>query len=474
MSDDPTMAEVTPTAPAIDVPVRPDPSMLNREDIIAELQRRGKLPLPGAIPSLRDEQRKLELKKLAGSLDRADIENELARRKAQAELQAQPTDLEIKANKAGRERAATTALGVASTNPEDRAKALNDERHRSIETAFSQTVGALPEQFEKPANITPAPFNKFFEDKFAPQINAQQDPRFPLGSKEDNQLRAQNYNRLFSDPKVQDQYNKYVEDTAAQTVPIKRGDPEYYVKLEEAVREKAAQEAYNAAKIKAVPGVLEAQAKAEAEAPEKIATQEKKLRDEIQNNKVLENAKLQLAAVQQIRDLASKPKPTNQDDLGLIYSAVRALDPVSAVREGEIKLLQSGIPKFAQLAIWYNSIVGRPNAVLDAQTRKNILGMADTQEKTALKNAAPELKRYHQAASENGLSVGRIFSTTEQQIIHGPPSANTATAAPQEKVSRDEADSAPTVSSPSQAPPTARFIRRASDGKVFVNPNFKG
>lgn len=473
MNDDPTMAEVTPTAPAIDVPVRPDPSMLNREDIIAELQRRGKLPLPGAIPSLREEQRKLELKKLAGSLDRADVENELARRKAQAELQAQPTDLETQANAAGRERVAGAALGIASTDPESRAKALNDERNRSVETAFAQTVGTLPDQFEEPANIAPVPFDRFFEDKMAPQINAQQDPRFPLGSKEDNQLRAQNYNRLFSDPKIKSMYDKYVTDTSKQTVPIKRGDPKYYAKLEEAVREKSAQDAYNAAKIKAVPGVLEAQAKAEAEAPEKIATQEKKLRDEIQNNKVLENAKLQLAAVRQIRDLASKPNPTNQDDLGLIYAAVRALDPVSAVREGEIKLLQSGIPKYAQLAIWYNSIVGNPNGVLDTQTRKNILGMADTQEKTALTNAAPELKRYHQAATESGLSVGRIFSTTEQQIIHGPAKA-TPSPSSNEKIPRDEADAAPTVIAPSQAPANAKWIKRASDGKLFLNPKFKG
>lgn len=473
MNDDPTVAEVAPVTPAVDVPVRPDPSMLSRDNIMAELQRRGAVQAPGTIPSLRDEQRKLELKKVAGSLARADIENELARREAQTKLQAQPTDLETQANAAGRERAATTAVGVASTNPEDRAKALNEERNRSIETAFAQTVGHLPDQFEKPANITPAPFDQFFHDKFAPEINAQQSPQFPLGSKEDNQLRAQNYNRLFSDPKVKSMYDKYVTDTSKQTIPIKRGDPEYYAKLEDAVREKAAQDAYNAAKIKAVPGVLEAQAKAEAEQPEKIATMSKKLRDEVQNNKILENAKLQLGAVEQIKALTSKPNPSNQDDLSLIYSTVRALDPVSAVREGEIHLLQKGVGLPTQVMTAWNSILGNPNAVLTPQIRKNLARMAETQAQTARKAALPELKRYHQSATEQGLPVSQIFSSSEMDILHPHEPGEASPAASPDKISRDESDSAPTVANPKQAPANARFIKRASDGKTFVNPNYK-
>lgn len=472
MNDDPTVAEVTPTAPTIDIPVRPDPSMLNREDIIAELQRRGKLPLPGAIPSLRDEQRKLELKKLAGSLDRADIENELARRKAQAELQAQPTDLETQANAASRERAATTALGVASTSPEDRAKALNDERNRSVETAFAQTVGRLPEQFEEPANITPVPFEQFFEDKFAPQINAQQDPRFPLGSKEDNQLRAQNYNRLFSDAKVKSMYDKYVTDTSKQTVPIKRGDPKYYTKLEEAVREKAAQDAYTAAKLKAVPGVLEAQAKASAEAPGKQQESSKKLRDEIQNNKILENAKLQIVASNQIKQLTSKPNPSNQDDLAIIYSTVRALDPVSAVREGEISLLKKGVGLPTQVVTAFNSVFGNPNAVLTPEIRKSLAKLAETQAKTARQTAQPELKRYFQSASSQGLPTSEIFSSEEMDVLH-PHEPSPQAAATEQRISREEADSAVTVTDPALAPSDKKYIR-SPDGRTFLNPNFKG
>lgn len=473
MNDDPLAPEVAPVAAApVTVPVRPDPAMLSREHIEAELQRRGVMQAPGSLPSLRDEERKLKLKQIAGSLARVDIENELARREAETKLKAQPTDLESQANSAGRERAATTALGVASTNPEDRAKALNEERHRSVENAFAQTVGTLPDQFEEPANIQPVPFDQFFEDKFAPQINGQQDPRFPLGSKEDNQLRAQNYNRLFSDSKVKSMYDKYVTDASKATTPIKRGDPKYYAKLEEAVREKVAQDAYTAAKLKAVPGVLEAQAKGAAEAPGKIQESSKKLRDEIQNNKILENAKLQMVASNQIKQLTSKSNPSNQDDLAIIYSTVRALDPVSAVREGEISLLKKGVGLPTQVMTAFNSIFGKENAVLTPEIRKSLSKLAESQAKTARKTAEPELKRYFNAASTQGLPLTDIFSTEEMDVLH-PGEASASEPAPTTTVGREEADSAVTVTDPKLAPADKKYIK-SPDGRTFLNPNFKG
>lgn len=469
----------------IDVNVAP-----SRDSVIAELRNRGhqfdaggnpataqlnQTLEAGGVPSLRDAQRQLKLKETAGAIDRSALMNELLSRRAKGELFQMPTHAENEAAAMQRGNAAAAAQGVASEDPNTRAKSLNDSRNRQVESAYAQTVGTLPETFEIPSNTTPKPFDMFFHDQFGPQINGQQDPQFPLGSKEDNQLRAQNYNRLFSDPNVKKLYDKYSKDTANRTTSVQRGTPEYYAKLEGAVKEKVAQDAYNAALNKAVPGVLEQQAKAEAELPGKIGESSKKLRDEIQNNKILENAKLQLGAVEQIRGLTSKPNPSNQDDLALIYSTVRALDPVSAVREGEITLLKKGAGLPTQITTAFNSIFGNENAVLTPEIRKNLARMAETQAATARKAALPELKRYHQSATEQGLPVSQIFSSSEQDLIHGDhgPESKSAPAAPAHAVSPEDLNSAVTVQNPKDAPADKKYIK-SPDGRTFLNPNFKG
>lgn len=472
---------VNPATTPSDPMVRPDISAVPREEVIAEMVKRGIIPPQMAqptqgIPSLRSAERNVRLQKLAGEQDRVGLINELARRKAQTDLMALPTQAETDANLATRGRAAGVASASASTDPNVRAQSLNDERNRSVETAYSQVVGPLPEQYETPANITPKPFDAYFHENFAAQINAQQDPRFPLGSKEDNQLRAQNYNRLFSDPKTKSLYEKYVTDTGKRTAVIARGTPEYYERLQEELVEKQVRTALEAAKMKAIPGMMEAQAKADAEAPGKIADNSKKLRDEIQGNKALENNRLKLAASEQIRNITAKPNPTNQDDLALIYAMVRALDPVSAVREGEVSLLKKGAGLPEQIVIEWNRIFGKPNAVLSPTIRANIRDIAENEERTARVLMKPELERYERVAQEQGLTSDQIFSDIERSIISGQPGPQPGAqpaAAPAQRISREDADSAPTVTDPKLAPPTSRYIK-SPDGRTFINPNFKG
>lgn len=464
-----------------ELPVRPDITSIPREQVIAEMAKRGIIPPQAAqatqgIPSLRSAERNLRLQQIAGEQDRVGLINELARRKAQGDISALPTAKETAANLATREQAAGVAGAAASADPNVRAQALNDQRNRAVEAAYAQTVGPLPEQIEIPANITPKPFDAFFHENFAAQINAQQDPRFPLGSKEDNQLRAQNYNRLFSDPKTKSLYERYVTDTSKRTAAIPRGTPEYYAKLNEELVEKQAQVAYQAAKLKAIPGALEAQAKAEAEAPGKIADASKKLRDEIQGNKALENNRLKLAASEQIRNITAKPNPTNQDDLALIYAMVRALDPVSAVREGEVSLLKKGAGLPQQILIEWNRIFGKPDAVLTPEIRNNIREIAESEERTARVLMKPELERYSRVAQEQGLTPDQIFSDVERSVMQGQLGSqpgNTQPASPTQRISREEADSAPTVTDPKLAPPTSKYIK-SPDGRTFLNPNFKG
>lgn len=487
MADESLIQSVSPQT---ELPIRMKPSAIPREEIMEELRRRGALPgnsnpaserleqefAAGGTPSLRDMERQARLRELAGQQDRSGIVNELLKRRAAGELFELPTEREQRAKAATRERAAGVAGGIASSDPNVRAQTLNEERNRSIEGAYAQTVGPLPEEIEIPSPVTPKTFDLFFNEQFAAQINAQQDPRFPLGSKEDNQLRAQNYNRLFSDPKTKKLYDKYVVESGKRTTVIPRGTPEYYKKLNEDLVEKQAMAAYEAAKMKAIPGALEAQAKAEAEAPGKVAESSKKLRDEIQGNKALENNRLKLAASEQIRNITAKPNPTNQDDLALIYAMVRALDPVSAVREGEVSLLKKGAGLPQQIIIEWNRIFGKPDAVLTPEIRNNIRSIAESEERTARVLMKPELERYSRVAQEQGLTPDQIFSDVERSVMSGQTGSTPGAAqpaAPTQRISREEADSAPTVTDPRTAPPTSKYIK-SPDGRTFLNPNFKG
>lgn len=485
----PETAPVTAPAPALAPAPAPasakTPVASDRVHIIAELRRRG-INVPGASDTrgintdpatagIRPLERAVKVKQLAGTLEAQSLVNELHKRGIRTKFRLQPTEEEIQAELAQRGNAARTTIGLASDDPDVRARTINDQRNRMLEGAFSQTVGALPEAFEEPAGISPKKYEDFFHEKFAEEINQQQG-NAPLGSKEDNQLRAQKYNELFTSPESQKAYEEYKTETASRTVPVKRGTPEYYSTLEKTLRRRMSEDQYQAALAKAVPQVLEAQAKAIAERPAQMAKTSEGIRKEIQDNKVLSKGRMQLAAVNQIRALTSKPNPTNQDDLALIYSMVRALDPESAVREGEITLLQKGIGLPNYLVTQFNRLTGDTNAVLTPDVRANIRGVAESQEKTAIQSSIPELRRYYEVAKSQGAPVTEIFTGPELDALVSTamnPSASAAPAAGSPTaIPREQADAAPVVQNPALAPPNAPYIK-SPDGRTFVNPNFR-
>ncbi len=471
-------------APMIEAaPAMPKIPAADHPAILAELRRRGVsvpdtagLNVDPRTAGVRPLERALKVKQLAGQIDAAGLVNELNKRGIQTKLKLLPTDTEIGAEMATRGHAANVAIGTASEDPNTRAKTINDQRNRMLEGAYAQTVGELPEEVQEPAGITPKKFDDFFHETFADEINRQQG-EFPLGSKEDNQLRAQKYNELFKSPAAKQAYEQYKTEATSRTVPIKRGTPEYYARLDKDLRRRLSEDQYNAALNKAVPGVLEAQAKAMAERPGVAAKAQEGLRKEMQENKVLNKGRMQLAATTQIRGLTSKPNPTNQDDLALIYSMVRALDPESAVREGEINLLQKGMGLPNYLITQWNRIKGDSNAVLTPEVRQNIRAVAETQEKTAIQNSLPELRRYYEAAKGQGLTASEIFSGPEIDALVSS-ATNPTLAAPTVSpgapttIPKEAADAAPTVQNPAQAPTNVPYIK-SPDGRVFVNPNYR-
>lgn len=400
------------------------------QSAIAELQRRGVKVAPNGQPAagpstglpaeadqgIRPLQRALQVKQLRGAIDTQDAVNELKRRGVNVQLAN--ADIRDKATIAKEKEEAEYIIGSLDPDPVTRAQTLAKKQARDLEKAYSEAIGDLPENFQDVQGITPATFEDWFKSSVQPRI----DERVNAFQGSDAQ-RAQFANQLQeqaqNNPNLQEQYRMYAVEAKNRPAIIERGTPQYYDKLRSDLTERLQANAVKAAQVKAIPGILESQAKAQAERPAKVQEQAKSIRGEVQDNKVVELARLKLNAVDQVRSLADKPNPTNQDDLALIYAFVRALDPASAVREGEVSLLKQGrgIPNTV-ISAW-NNIVGNPNAVLTPDIRKGLRGLADTEEKTAQRAIAPELKRYYTAARAQGLPLNEIFSDVELDSIVG-------------------------------------------------------
>ena len=213
-----------------------------------------------------------------------------------------------------------------------------------------------------------------------------------------------------------------------------------------------------------------------------------KKRKEIEANKTLERTRIQQSAVTQMKGLATKQNPTNQDDLALIYSTVRALDPDSAVRDGEISLLKKGAGLPATLVNNWNRIFGNPNAVLTPEIRNNLLGLAQTQAESSMKTAVPELRKYYNAARAEGLKLNEVFTDEQLDALvsHGGLGGGGTSPAPQPSAapaqspkpvgSADNPFPFMTDEDVKNAPADAEFIidkRQGKPPRVFYNPNYK-
>ncbi len=369
---------------------------------------------PEAFQAVRPLQRALQVKQLQGQLGVQDAVNELARRGVKVKLAN--ADTKDSAIIAKEKREAQDVLDLL--DPGTRAQALSRIENEKLESAYVQSVGDLPEQFEEKQQVNPASFEEWYQSEVGPRnlarINAFQ------GSDEQraqfaNQLEAATQNS----PAIQEKYRQYVTDTKARVLTIPKGTPEYYDRIRAELTSRALKNAGDAAKIKALPGILEAQAKAEAEAPQKALQAESEVRKEIQSNDTLKRFREQMSAAGTVNSLANKPNPTNADDLSLIYAYVKLLDPGSVVREGEIKLTQQATPQLQRLLMTYNRLFSDKGGLLDNQTRQNYLEAAQAVEHSSRAAVRPEFEKYKKIAEERGISLDKIFNADELQRLSG-------------------------------------------------------
>lgn len=336
---------------------------------------------------------------------------ELAEGQLRQGIRALPTPGEEEASDAERAKSAQVRNALVSSIPGVREKTIAKLSNDQVVDLWTAAHGQPPpEQLQVPdpdaASNTPAPIDEWF-------IN--QGGVHPPGSDALATLNS---------PKVQQAYNAYVREVKTRPLTLFKDDPKYLDALREDLKQTDLKNAIQAAQIKALPGVLEQQSKVAAEAP----TRESKARDnlitQVHQSKDLESFRLRGDAVTQIRDLTRKPNPSNQDDLGLIYATVRALDPVSAVREGEISLLQKGIGLPNELVIQFNRLRGSPNAVLTPEIRQGFASLAETQMQSASSSVRPELQRIAGLAQKDGVPLTDVLNARQIEALGtGTPGA---------------------------------------------------
>lgn len=407
----PKAAAPAPAGPAMPGPtVSPGPSA---QDIIAELNRRG---LSAQNLGGRALQRETRNRQMLADYNVQDVVNELRRRGIKTQLEAEPDTSAAAKNKSKLEAIDSDLLTRShAADPKERAEALREIARRATELEYAQTFGAEPPDVVEgdagSGSVTPKSLDEFVAEKHADKLNTA--GAFSQNPEEDNRLRAQFLEAQKTDPQTKAEYDAYVAEAGNRPAVFSRGTPEYYAALRGKLEGKQTSQAMKAAQLKALPGVLEAKAKAEAEAPQRAQKSVDELSSQVQSNQTLKRYREQAAAVKTVQALATKPNPSNADDLSLIYAYVKLLDPGSVVREGEIKLAGNATPALTKLVVAARRLYSNKNAILDPSTRELYRDSANAVAKSAVDFARPEVERVSNLARERGVDPAKIFNADE-------------------------------------------------------------
>lgn len=139
--------------------------------------------------------------------------------------------------------------------------------------------------------------------------------------------------------------------------------------------------------------------------------QESKLRGEFKKNtegfeSIHEATKATLDAFKG-KDLA---KGEAGSDIALLYNFIKAMDPGSVVKEGEVKLTQSASPMVQSMANEYRRLINDKNAsLLPPELRKSLL-------KTMAENYQSRRDRYEQIANQTA-EIVRQYGRDPQRVI---------------------------------------------------------
>lgn len=168
--------------------------------------------------------------------------------------------------------------------------------------------------------------------------------------------------------------------------------------------------------------------------------------------------------------LATPPeKITNAEDQLLVESLIKLTDPSGVIRQSKVEYLNEMTPVWQTAIKRLQHLTSNSNTVLSPQDREQIGRAVNRLEDGFSKAAQPRLQVYAKQAAEQGITPDQIFDKDQLSVLNRAA----APAAPAPAAAAPGVSEAPVkVNSPSEAPPTAKFIQ-APDGRVFKNPNYR-
>lgn len=393
------------------------------------------------------------------ALERASQQDALKTQIAEGDLRRReigelgPGEIDLKRRQQG---VASTELGIAETtaparravaerqtqetldylDPNKRSDLIAQKTREALEESYVQQFGELPPVVDVQKPEKALPFEQWLHDVRLPEIYSRAagdfKSGFPVNSKQDNEARAEfvTAEEARAKKNARTEYQQYVQDTENKSVPVARGTPEYYRYLSDALKTQGTKAAIQGAQLKALPGVLEAQAKGAADAPGKTQAA-------IESNR---NHYLALPDIQSVRkvqgnvaklteSLAGSPSP--KKDIAAIFEFMKILDPTSTVREGEYATVENARSWPEQIRAKWNKATD--GVKLTPEDRVDLKEAAYGAARGQIQGSAPSIRQYLRIESQLGAPPGSIVPPEDKEAldaIGGGPSALTVGVAP--------------------------------------------
>lgn len=393
---------------------------------------------------IRPLSRQAQAGALTGEIEIQPRRQQLAVGQTEAAIRALPTDAENTAMDLQRAKSAEIATGLASPDVDTRLKTVAKLSTDQILDAWTAANGAPPpERLQVPdpeANTnTPATIDVWF-------LN--QGGQYPPGADTLAHL-----NR----PEIQAAYNQYVQEVKSRPLTLFKGTPEYYAALKKDVVDLARNQAIESARIKAIPGVIEQQAKLQSEAGSKIEGEARAQNSTYGGKQEIQDLRKVQSAFFKMQNVLNPNKPPNpQQDQAAIFSFMKVLDPQSTVREGEYATTENarGVPD--TIKNYWNKIV--KGLILTPEQRVKLLQVTEDVYVGQAQSAVPIIEQFAETESRIGAAVGSIVPQQDVDLI------NRVNRGAKPSTGRPNAGAS---SSGQGAPPSAGTQRVVQNGQVF-------
>ena len=398
------------------------------------------------LTTIRPQARELASKRLAAELSTADLAAAIKERRMK--LDEERLSLE-EAFQPVAKKQVEGAVARTTGTPEEQGAVIQDEQQRQTLEQYGQLFGGVPSSVDVPGGVKPQSFKQWLQNEPATAEHIASIPESPNKAA----VLKTFLDKLAASPQIQAEYEKYKQATEAQSQTVQSGTPEYFDHLRKEVTKRQKELGVEAAKLKALPGILESQAKAIAEVPEKRRAEAQKLFMDYDNGQEIKDLRKVQAAFEKINKSIT-PTSTPPQDMSTIFSFMKILDPGSTVREGEYATAQNarGIP--ATISNFYNQVVAGNK--LTPEQRLQFLEAARGNLEGQVVSALPRIKQFRQKEVDLDMPSGAIVPVEDTAFIAKFSSESGAGAA--------AAVSTTPQSGPSQVIQDGNLFERQGDG----------